>query len=317
MDGLATGTALRARHEGGGTRVLEDWGVDSEYGVLRDVLVGSADAFRWLGEENARYSAVVRSTLRKGHRFDRELALRQHGEMLDAYRSAGVTVHQLETREELAYGVYTRDSSVMTPFGAVVCQLANPRRRGEYATTLRFYLANEIPIYDLVTAGSFEGGDFAMLEPGCALIGYTGARGEEIAARQVGTWLEAEGIEVVYSPIDEYYVHLDLLVCMLGEKLAAVCLDADRARDRGLAPLQADRDRPGPVPRHDGTRLQRHGTRKRPGAVHGAVRGAERAPAGARLHRVRPGYEPVLARRRRHPLPGTATASRPRIESSR
>jgi N-dimethylarginine dimethylaminohydrolase len=65
-----------------------------------------------------------------------------------------------------------------------------------------------------------------MLEPGCALIGYTGARGEEIAAKQVGTWLEAEGIEVVYSPIDEYYVHLDLLVCMLGEKLAAVCLDA-------------------------------------------------------------------------------------------
>ena len=226
MDGLATSTALCARHEGGGTPVLEDWGVDSEYGVLRDVLVGSADAFRWLGEENARYSAVVRSTLRKGHRFDRELALRQHAEMLDAYRSAGVTVHPLQAREELAYGVYTRDSSVMTPFGAVVCQLANPRRRGEYATTLRFYLANEIPIYDLVTAGSFEGGDFAMLEPGCALIGFTGARGEEIAAKQVGGWLEAEGIEVMYAPIDEYYVHLDLLVCMLGERLAAVCLDA-------------------------------------------------------------------------------------------
>ena len=225
MDGLATSTVLRARHEDGGTPVLDQWGVDSEYGVLRDVLLGSVDAFRWLGEENARYSALVRSTLRKGYRFDQELALRQYAEMVDAYRSAGVSVHELDSRDELAYGAYSRDSSVMTPFGAIVCQLANPRRRGEYATTLRFYLANEIPIYDLVSVGNFEGGDFALIEPGCALIGYTGTRTEEVAAKQVGGWLAAEGIEVVYAPIDEYYVHLDIMVCMLGEKLAAVCLD--------------------------------------------------------------------------------------------
>jgi N-dimethylarginine dimethylaminohydrolase len=37
--------------------------------------------------------------------------------------------------------------------------------------------------------------------------------------------MEAEGIEVKYAPIDEYYVHIDLMVCMLAEKLAAVCLD--------------------------------------------------------------------------------------------
>src|SRR5262249_1840853 len=199
---------------------------DSEYGVLRDVLIGSADSFRWLGEENAAYSALVRSTLRKGYRFDRELALRQYAEMVDAYRSAGVTVHELEARDDLAYGAYSRDSSVMTPFGAIICQLANPRRRGEYATALRFYLEHGIPVYDLVSAGNFEGGDFALIEPGSALIGFTGNRGEEVAARQVGGWLEAEGIEVAYAPIDEYYVHIDVMVCMLAEKLAAVCVDA-------------------------------------------------------------------------------------------
>ena len=226
MDGIAMSTVLRARHEGGGTPVLDQWGADSEYGVLREVLLGSADAFRWLGEDNARYSALVRSTLRKGYRFDRELALRQYAEMVDAYRSAGVAVHELEARDDLAYGAYSRDSSVMTPFGAIVCQLANPRRRGEYATTLRFYVENGIPIYDLVSIGNFEGGDFALIEPGCALIGFTGNRSEEVAAQQVGGWLAAEGIEVVYAPIDEYYVHIDVLVCMLGEKLAAVCIDA-------------------------------------------------------------------------------------------
>lgn len=216
---------LRARRAEGGTPALEEWGINSEYGVLRDVLLGSADCFRWLGEENAQYSALVRETLRKGLRFDRNLALAQHAEMVDAYREAGVSVHLLEAREELGYGVYARDSSFMTPFGAVICQLASPRRRGEYATTLRFYLSQGIPIYDLVSAGNFEGGDFNMIEPGCALLGYTGLRGEEIGAKQVGGWMEREGIEVKYAPIDEFYVHIDLMVCMLAEKLAAVCLD--------------------------------------------------------------------------------------------
>ena len=128
------------------------------------MLVGDASSFRWLGEENAQYSALVRETLRKGYVFDRDLALRQHAEFIDAYRDAGVAIHMLEARDELAYGVYARDSSFMTPFGAVT-QMASPRRRGEYATTLRFYLEHDIPIYDLVSAGNFEGGDFNMIAP--------------------------------------------------------------------------------------------------------------------------------------------------------
>jgi len=220
-----TEPALRTRRGEGGTPRPDRWGITSEYGVLRDVLLGSADCFRWLGEENAQYSALVRDSLRKGRRFDRHLALGQYGEMVDAYREAGVAVHSLEARDELAYGVYARDSSFMTPFGAVVCQLANPRRRGEYATTLRFYLEHEIPVYDLVSAGNFEGGDFNLIEPGCVLVGYTGGRSEEGAAKQVGGWMEREGLEVVYAPIDEFYVHIDLMVCMLNEHCAAVCLE--------------------------------------------------------------------------------------------
>jgi N-dimethylarginine dimethylaminohydrolase len=218
-------SALCAREPGGGSAVLERWGIDSEYGVLRDVLLGGPESFRWLGQENAQYSALVRDTLRRGYRFDREAALRQHAEVVDAYRQAGVAVHTLPARDELPYGVYVRDSSFMTPFGVVVTQLANPRRRGEYANVLRFYLEHEIPVYELVSAGNFEGGDFNMIAPGHALIGYTGMRTEEVAARQVGDWIEAEGIEVRYAPIDEFYVHIDLMVCMLAERLCAVCLE--------------------------------------------------------------------------------------------
>ncbi len=215
---------LQARVAGGGTPRPEGWGVDSEYGTLREVLLGPVESFHWM-EDNAVYSSIVRDTLRKGHRFDKQLAMRQHREMVEAYEAAGVTVHTLPVNEHTPYQVYARDSSFMTPYGAVICQLANPRRRGEYAEALRFYLAQGIPIYDMVSAGNFEGGDFDVIAPGCVLIGYTGFRCEEVAARQVGGWFEREGWEVKYAAIDSFYVHIDLMVCMLADKLAAVCLD--------------------------------------------------------------------------------------------
>lgn len=218
-------TPLRARNPEGGTPVLEDWGINSEYGVLRDVLLGPAETFQWMMDENAQYSALCRAAVRQGLKFDKQLAMRQHREMVDAYEQAGVNVHFLPAMEELKYQVYARDNNFMTPWGAVVTQMANPRRRGEYAAVLRFYLSKGIPIYDMVSAGNFEGGDFNIIEPGAVLIGYTGMRGEEVSARQVASWVEKEGWEVKFAPIDEFYVHIDLMVCMLAPKLAAVCLD--------------------------------------------------------------------------------------------
>src|SRR5208283_2382202 len=39
---------------------------------------------------------------------------------------------------QVHYQTYTRDSSVMTPWGLLVCQLARPERRGEWASVLDF-----------------------------------------------------------------------------------------------------------------------------------------------------------------------------------
>ncbi|MFM9843007.1 MAG: dimethylarginine dimethylaminohydrolase family protein [Dongiaceae bacterium] len=216
---------LQARMEGGGTPRMTDWVMKSETGLLKDVLLGPAESFRWMGEENAAYSSLVRDTLRRGYKFDKQVAARQHREMVDAYEGAGVTCHFLPVDMHNPYQVYARDSSFMTPYGAVICQLANPRRRGEYASALRFYLANNIPIYDMVSAGNFEGGDFNIIRDGAALIGYTGFRCEEVAARQIGDWFAKEGWEIKYAPIDQFYVHIDLMVCMLNEHCAAVCLE--------------------------------------------------------------------------------------------
>jgi N-dimethylarginine dimethylaminohydrolase len=195
--------------------------VDSEYGVLRDVLLGPIEHFRWQAG-----NAVAQRAERIGLRFDFAVARRQHGEMIDAYRSAGVTVHTLAPDPGLPYQIFARDSSVMTPWGAVIMQLQKPYRRGEYAACLRFYLEAGIPIYDLVTAGNVEGGDFMVLRPGVAACGYSGERSIEPAVRQLQHWFRAEGWEFHTYAFDPHFLHLDVQIGMLAEGLAVVCVEA-------------------------------------------------------------------------------------------
>jgi N-dimethylarginine dimethylaminohydrolase len=230
------------------TRPALQWGADSEYGVLTDVLLGPPDNFHWLPT-----SSISKATLASGAVFDHDLAMRQHAEMVDAYRGAGVEVHTLPADPALPYQVYARDSSFMTPHGAVVTQMAQWWRRGEYAPVIRFYQEHGIPICNMVTAGSFEGGDFDVIEPGCVLIGYCGERTQEQSARQVGGWFEAEGWEVMLEPIAEHYVHIDLMVCMLAPKLAAVCLDT--TSDHVISWLRGKRIELVPVSFRDTMRL--------------------------------------------------------------
>jgi len=212
---------LRTRIDGGGTPRPERWGVDSEYAVLRDVLLGPVDHFAWRPG-----NAVAERSERVGLQFDLQVARRQYQEMVDAFRQAAVKVHILPAEPELPYQIFARDSSVMTPWGAVIMQLQKPYRRGEYAACLRFYLEHGIPIYDLITAGNVEGGDFMVLQPGLAVCGYSNDRSIEPAVRQLQQWFEAEGWEFHSYAFDPHFLHLDVQMGMLAEGLAVVCTEA-------------------------------------------------------------------------------------------
>lgn len=212
---------FRNRVEGGGTVPLKQWGLDSETGTLRDVLLGPADYFQWLGS-----NATSLRSLRKGYQFDAAVAVAQHQEMKACYESAGVRVHQLEADACLPYQIFARDSSVMTPWGAIVSQMSNHWRRGEYAEIVRFYHRNQIPIYDMVTTGTFEGGDFQVIKPGVVVCGYTGDRTSKPAIDQISSWFQDEGWEFYAYEFDPFYLHLDVFCSMLADNLAAVCIDA-------------------------------------------------------------------------------------------
>ncbi len=239
---------LRTRIETGGTPRPSRWGLDSEYGRLRDVLIGPVDHFSWqVG------NAVAQRSERVGLRFDFAAAKAQYGEMLDAYRQAGVNIHTLRPSPELPYQVFARDSSVMTPWGAVIMQMQKPYRRGEYAECLRFYLEAGIPIYDLVTAGNVEGGDFMVLKPGVAACGYSGERSIEPAVRQLQSWFQAEGWEFHTYAFDSHFLHLDVQMGRLAENLAVVCVEA--VEPELVMWLQARGIRVIPVPYSDAMQL--------------------------------------------------------------
>lgn len=212
---------LRTRLESGATPRPKAWGIDSEYGRLRDVLVGPIEHFRWQPG-----NAVAQRSERIGLRFDATTARAQYQEMLDAYNQAGVTVHRLPAEEGLPYQIFARDSSVMTPWGAVIMQLQKPYRRGEYAACLRFYLDTGIPIYDMITAGNVEGGDFMVLKPGVAACGFSGERSIETAVGQIKSWFEAEDWEFRTYAFDSHFLHLDVQLGMIAENLAVVCVEA-------------------------------------------------------------------------------------------
>jgi N-dimethylarginine dimethylaminohydrolase len=206
---------------------------------MLDVLIGPPDNFRWLPT-----SAISKQTLAGEHTFSSAKAVAQHAEMVAAYEDAGVRCHFLEPDPALPYQVFARDSSVATPEGAIVTQLHQPWRRGEYAPVIRFYQEAEIPIHRMITAAALEGGDVIIVEPGRMLIGNGEERTEAPAARQLAGWMEELGWEVRIEMIPSQFVHIDVLVSILAPKLAAVCVDVAGAglvrwlRDAGFEILE-------------------------------------------------------------------------------
>lgn len=211
----------RRRRAGGGSGELADWGIDSEYGVLRELLLGPMDHYDWRTG-----NAMSRRSLRLGRRYDPAVGAAQYREMLDAYHGAGVNTHILTPDANLPYQIYARDSSVMTPWGAVITQMYSPWRRGEWVAVLELYQRLGIPVYDVVTAGSLEGGDFMVLEPGVILCGHSGERTSREGLEQMRAWVEAEGWEFRSYEFDPFYLHLDVKVAVLAEKLVALCTQA-------------------------------------------------------------------------------------------
>ena len=67
---------LKNRNNNGNTPILNYWGASSEYGVLKDVLIGPVENYRWL-----KTSSVSKKTIRRKNEFKPEIAKKQYQEM--------------------------------------------------------------------------------------------------------------------------------------------------------------------------------------------------------------------------------------------
>jgi N-dimethylarginine dimethylaminohydrolase len=202
-----------------------EWGIKAQSGVLTDVLLGKPDHFRWVPLNSI--SAVNQANQEQlGLRFDKQKAVQQHQRMVEVYEANDVRCHFVEADEGLPSSVFTRDSSFMTPWGAVITSVQTPPRRQDYSVVSDFYRNSGIPIWKWVTANHFEGGDFVIVKPGVSLLGWSGDRSTKEGAEQVAGWMREMDWEAFIVPIPPQFVHMDAVVVMLEENLALVCEDA-------------------------------------------------------------------------------------------
>ncbi len=201
------------------------WGINNDYARLHDVLLGRPEYYRWV-EAGPLIGRTLANAHMTGARFDLQTAMAQHAEMVSIYEDNGVTCHYLDADPVLHRNFFARDSSAMTPWGALICHMQLKVRRADYVTAIKFYQENDIPIWQYATAGHFEGGDFVILEPGKVLIGYCGERSEQAGSEQVAAFVRQEGWEAVTVPISREFVHMDGLVVPLDDKLLVACVDA-------------------------------------------------------------------------------------------
>jgi N-dimethylarginine dimethylaminohydrolase len=201
------------------------WGINNDYAPLSDVLLGKPEYFKWV-EAGPLIGRTLANAEKTGAKFDLQTAMAQHAEMVSIYEENDVTCHYLDSDEVLHRNFFARDSSAMTPWGALICHMQLKCRRADYVTAIKFYQDNNIPIWQYASAGHFEGGDFNIIEPGRVLIGYCGERSEKEGSEQIAEFVRAEGWEAVVAPISREFVHMDGLIVPLAEKLAVACIDA-------------------------------------------------------------------------------------------
>ncbi len=175
----------------------------------------------------------------------------QHDGLVDVLRREGAEVVFLDSVEpDGIKSVYTRDSAIAVPGGAVVCRLARQIRRGEEAHVTRTLARLGMPILRTVHGTALaEGGSFAWIDSGTAVMGRSICV-DDAGCDQVEEVLAVSGADLLRVDMCGYEIHIDGAFTMIDDRLAIV--DADRLpywfleelTDRGIntVEIRADDD---------------------------------------------------------------------------
>ncbi len=192
------------------------WGVDSECGKLRAVLMHRpGPEIDNLGDPRVyRFKAAM----------DPETARRQHDALADVYRAHGVRVfYAQEGRADRPNAMYMRDLVFMTPEGAIVGRPAMAERRGEERYAAQALGEYGVPIVKSINGeGTFEGACALWVDRRTVILG-TGSRCNAAGAAQVEAELRNIGVEeIIPFQIPYGHAHLDGLLNFPDRKIAVI-----------------------------------------------------------------------------------------------
>ena len=206
--------------------------VDSEHGLLTRVLLGAPDDLAVVP-----CNSVSRESIRKGLSACAETARRQHAALARTLRSEGVAVEIAPAMSGLPDLAFTRDTSLMTPWGMVGLKPGAWHRAAEVDVVLEAAERAGLPILGRVERGTVEGGDVALVKPGLVVIGATGGRTDEEGAEALAAIFRARGWRAWIHAFDPHFLHLDTIFCMAGPGLALGCTDV--LEDEFMAEVRA------------------------------------------------------------------------------
>lgn len=212
--------ASKARATGDQQLRRDFTGTSSDYGLLREVLLASPQHLTIVP-----CNKVSESALQDGRSSCGVRASAQHQGLLEALTGAGVRVRTVRPVPGLPDLAFTRDTSLMTPWGLVGLRPGAVHRAGEVDVVLEAARSVGYPVLGRVTEGRIEGGDVCLLRPGHLVIGISQRRTDLTGAEALARIFKPRGWTVTITPVDPDLLHLDTHFCMVSDTLALACVD--------------------------------------------------------------------------------------------
>ncbi len=207
-----------------------NWGCDNDVGQIRAVLMhrpGSEfeviDRSKTI-EQTGGYGDVDAGWYWQSRDIPDLAELQaQHDGLADALRAEGAEVIYLDGVTGGRFkSVYTRDSCIAVPGGAIVTRLAPRMRQGEEQVVTRALAKAGAPILRTLQGHAMaEGGSFAWLNSKTAVIGR-GIRQNDEGIAQIREVLAHVGVELLVVDLRGYDIHIDGHFLMIAEDLALV-----------------------------------------------------------------------------------------------
>jgi N-dimethylarginine dimethylaminohydrolase len=204
-----------------GARPAVRWGVDSEWGRLTDVMLSAP---RYL--EIVPCNAVSIQSRKQGLSCCPKTAEAQHAALVHVLELEGVRCHMVPPNAKLPDLPFTRDTTLMSPWGLIGLRPSAEHRRPEVEQVRRAAAAWGVPMLATIEEGFVEGGDICLIRPGLVAIGYSGERTDRTGAEALARIFEARGWRAILTRFDPRFLHLDTQFTMVDRDHAVACVEA-------------------------------------------------------------------------------------------